>query len=162
MLGWVGLYGFYLLVVWPLTYLCPGITKNTAKLKDFLFWAGTSKFFVESYVQITLMTLLHIKDYEWDTDFSVITLSSVLTICFMAMILILPIALVSYLACNMSKWFDEKFLGKHGALLDNADLDRESEQWIVLLIPVAYFLRRLLMCVTLVFWTDFIWGQLAI
>lgn len=32
----------------------------------------------------------------------------------------------------------------------------------MILIPAAFFLRRLLMCLTLVFWSRFIWGQIAI
>ena len=162
---WIGimcLFGFYFLVLWPLRSLCPKVEKKTAKLRNLLFWGGTSRFFIESYMQITLYTLLNLKEFEWDTDFPLITLSDVFAIVSLAAIVTLPIVLVIFLACNMDKWDDKEFAARNGALLDGADLDRESSQWIVLLIPMSYFLRRMLMCLTLVFWIDFIWGQLAI
>ena len=37
-----------------------------------------------------------------------------------------------------------------------------EKQWIVILIPISYFLRRLAMCVCLIFWKEFFWGQVAI
>ena len=158
----MGLYGFYFLVLYCLIRLCPKVEKITNKLKNFLFWGGTSRFFIESYIQIALFTLLNLKEFEWDTNFTLITLSNVLAIVSVAVLVILPIALIIFLACNIGKWDDEEFARRNGALLEAGDLDRDFNQWIVLLIPLAYFLRRILMCLTLVFWIDFIWGQLAI
>ena len=149
-------------MLWPLGSICPKVEKRTVKFRNLLFWGGTSRFFIESYVQITLYTLLNLKEFEWDKDFPLITLSDVLSIVSLAAIVTLPIVLVIFLACTMAKWSDGEFAARNGALLDGADLDREFNQWLVLLIPMSYFLRRMLMCLTLVFWIDFIWGQLAI
>lgn len=76
------------------------------------------------------------------------------------MIILLPIALLIYFACNISRWNDEGFARRNGAFLDGVDLDLEFNQWIVLLVPLSYFLRRLIMSLTLVFWMDFFWGQI--
>ena len=162
MVAYVGLYAFYFLVVWPLTRLCPKIEKVTDKLKYFLLWNGAMRLFTESYMQITMFTFLNLKEYEWDSDFTIVVLSDVLAIVSLVMVTLLPIALLIFFACNISKWSNEGFARRHGAFLDGADLDLEFNQWIVLLIPLSYFLRRLLMSLTLVFWIDFIWGQLFI
>ena len=120
------------------------------------------RFFIESYMQITLLTLLNLKEYEWDTLVTITALSNVLAIISLVVVILLPVALTIFFACNMAKWRDEQFTRRNGAFLEGADLEREDSQWIVLLIPLTYFLRRLLMSLTLVFWIDFIWGQIAI
>ena len=51
---------------------------------------------------------------------------------------------------------------RYVALLDSADLQRKSSAWVVLLIPLTYFLRRAMLCFCLVFWLEFFWGQVAI
>ena len=162
LLGIVCLYVFYFLVLWPLRSLSPKVKKITDKFRNLLFWGGSSRFFIESYVQLALYTLLNLKEFEWDTFFTLITLSDVLAIVSLIVLVVLPIALVIFLAYNISNWNDEEFAARNGALLDGADLDMEFNQWMVLLIPLSYFLRRMLMCITLVFWIDFLWGQLAI
>ena len=37
-----------------------------------------------------------------------------------------------------------------------------QSQWVVLLVPLSYFLRRIAMCLCLVFWIEFFWGQIAV
>ena len=162
MVGIAGLYIFYVLLVWPASKLCPKVAKITKKLRGFLFWNGTMRFFIESYMDIALFTMLNLKEYEWDYDFSLITASHVLAFVMVVVITLGPVALLVGFACNISKWGNERFVDRYGTFLDGADLERERGKWLVLLIPVTYFLRRLLMCATLVFWIDFIWGQLAI
>ena len=158
MIAYVGLYVIFLFVVWPLTKLCPKIQKVTNKLRDFLFWGGTMRFFIESYMQICICTMLNLKEYEWEGSITLIALSDVLAIIAFVVVTVLPIALLIFFACNISRWDEERFAERHGAFLEGADLDREHTQWIVLLIPLTYFLRRLLMSATLVFWIDFFWG----
>ena len=162
MLAYVGLYVFYFLVVWPLAKCSPKIERFSAKLKDFLLWNGTMRFFIESYMNITLFTLLNIKEYTWNDAFSLITISDVLAIVSLVITILLPAALLVFFACSISKWEDEGFARRNGTFFQGGDLEREHTQWIVLLIPLSYFVRRLLLSLTLVFWINFIWGQIAI
>ena len=37
-----------------------------------------------------------------------------------------------------------------------------QSQWVILLVPLSYFLRRIAMCLCLVFWIEFFWGQIAV
>ena len=123
MVAYVGLYAFYFLVVWPLTRLCPKIEKVTDKLKYFLLWNGATRFFIESYIQIALFSILNLKEFDWDSDFTRIALSDVLAIVLVAVIVLLPIALLVFFACNISRWNDEGFARRNGAFLDGADLN---------------------------------------
>ena len=47
-------------------------------------------------------------------------------------------------------------------MLDGTDIESTKSQWIILLIPISFFIRRLAFCLTVVFWLEFLWGQVAI
>ena len=47
-------------------------------------------------------------------------------------------------------------------MIDGADVEKQDSIFVVLLLPLLFFLRRLVMCLTLIFWIDFFWGQVAL
>ena len=47
-------------------------------------------------------------------------------------------------------------------MLDGTAVETGSSQWVILLIPVSFFIRRIAFCLTVVFWLEFLWGQVAI
>ena len=67
------------------------------------------RFFIESYMQICLCTMLNLKEYEWEGSISLIALSSVLSIIAIVVVTVLPIALLIFFACNMGRWNEERF-----------------------------------------------------
>ena len=116
------------------------------------------RLFIEGYVDIVMATCLNLKHYEWNGDIAVNVSSHIMAIFFIVAVVALPVLLVIYFAYNIAKWNDEAFQARNGTLLDGVDLERKEFKWIVLLVPVTFFLRRLLMCLTLVFWYKFLWG----
>ena len=39
---------------------------------------------------------------------------------------------------------------------------KEGGNRLILLIPLSYFVKRALICLVVVFWIEFLWGQIAI
>ena len=74
----------------------------------------------------------------------------------------LPIFFIYFFTKNMYRWQGKDFQDKYGALLDGTNPELNEKQWIVILIPTSYFVRRLAMCSCLIFWKEFFWGQVAI
>ena len=60
---------------------------------------------------------------------------------------------------NTKKWNEKVFKERYGSLIDGADTELKSGHLVVLFIPLTYFLRRLIFCICLVFWIEFLWGQ---
>ena len=117
---------------------------------------------IEGYMDIIMATCLQLKHYNWDGDIAVNVTSHIAAIFFLVTGVVMPIGLIIYFACNISKWNKKAFAERNGALLEGVDLERKEIRWIVLLVPVFFFLRRLLMGLTLIFWSDFLWGQICI
>ena len=46
--------------------------------------------------------------------------------------------------------------------MEGTNTSLKEKQWIIVLVPVTFFARRLFLAFTLVFWMDFFWGQIAI
>ena len=81
----------------------------------------------------------------------------------MIVIVLLPLSLyivVAY-ACKINEWQNPMFEIKYGALLEGVKQDRDSWRGVVLFIPAAHFVRRIIFAATIVFWYDFFWGQIA-
>ena len=66
---------------------------------------------------------------------------------------------------NFNAWQDPTYHAKSGALLEGLYLDfkdYEENEWVVILVPISYFLRRFLLCIALVYAHDIFWVQLFI
>ena len=46
-------------------------------------------------------------------------------------------------------------------MIEGLAIDKEDATWIIIFQPFSYFLRRLAFSAVLVFWYEFIWGQIA-
>ena len=71
-----------------------------------------------------------------------------------------PLILLIIGFCYRSKWQDDSFGLKYGAFLDGTSPD--ASVTAVLFIASIFYFRRMIMCVTLVFWQEFFWGQIAL
>ena len=141
---------------------CPKMQKHVDSLGSYLYWTGSMRLFVEGYMDIALFTFMNLKHVEWDSEVAVNVASTLAASFLLVIIVVLPVAVLIYVACKRQAWNDEAFRERNEAILDGIDLERNETQWVGLLIPMAYFLRRLLMSLTLVFWAKFFWGQVAI
>ena len=136
--------------------------KSAQNVGNYIYWNGSMRLLIEGYMDIVMTTCLNLKFFEWDGDVAVNVTSHTVAIFFFVAAMVLPVMLIVYFACKINKWNDETFQARNGTLLDGVDLERKEVKWIVLLVPTCFFLRRLLMSLTLVFWSKFIWGQIAI
>jgi len=73
-----------------------------------------------------------------------------------------PIILFFYTWRNMHRADDDDFQRTVGAFIDGTKGGKKGSEWGVMLVSLAFFVRRSLLCLTLVFWYEFFWGQVAI
>ena len=72
--------------------------------------------------------------------------------------ILVPIILFTYGLCNRNNLNDEKFSKKVGAFVEGTKNDDPVFAKSALLIAMIYFARRLVLCLTLVFWQEFFWA----
>ena len=145
-----------------ITLLFPKASCLSDRVRNYLYWNGSIRFFMETYLDFALLALLNVKELDWDLDFWSVRLSNYLAIIVTVLTCTLPVFFLFFYAYKLKKWEDEKFQRKYGALLEGTDQERETSQWVVILVPLSFFVRRMTMSLVLVFWHDFLWGQLAL
>ena len=42
------------------------------------------------------------------------------------------------------------------------NLTKSEAKWTIIIFPLSFMLRRLTLCLVIIFWPEFLWGQLAI
>ena len=140
-------------VVWlaMMPLRCQRVQTKRLKLKNYLFWSGTSRIFVESYADFSLFACLNVAFMEWPESGRIqsVVASNVLSIIALVFCVAVPLVVAAY-ACFGRK-FESYFQG-HRALNKIPSL----------LLMLTFFVRRVSLSLTLVFWQDFFWGQIAI
>ena len=62
----------------------------------------------------------------------------------------------------MHVWNTKDFQEKWGFMIEDLAIDKDDAKWIIILQPLSFYLRRLTFSAVLVFWYEFIWGQIAL
>ena len=77
-------------------------------------------------------------------------------------LVVLPAFLIVFYARNAIKWGDETFKKKHGTVTDGINTKFEKRKWLVNFVPLSFFVRRFIFALTIVFWYQFFWAQIAL
>mmetsp|Transcript_21094 Transcript_21094/g.28344 ORF Transcript_21094/g.28344 Transcript_21094/m.28344 type:complete len:114 (-) Transcript_21094:666-1007(-) len=100
---------------------------------------------------------------EWpDYEVTSVALSNYLAYGVFGLCASIPILLFILACCKKAKLADESFALKYGAFVDGMKSDDPDSANAVLFLALLYFCRRMASCITLVFWQEFFWGQVAI
>ena len=151
-----------LIVVLVVTYLIGRCSKRfhnlNKKLKYYLFWNGSIRLFMEAYIDFSLFSMLNIKDIQWPDDgiLTAVTASNYLAYACFGLCCSVPFLLFFIACCNHKKWGNNSFTMRFGAFLDGTS--SEVSHSAVLIIASTFFIRRMMLCLTLVFWQEFLWG----
>ena len=117
--------------------------------------------YIELYLDLSMYAFLNLKKLDWDTKEKAVEFSNALAIIHTILMVPIPVCMVLFHVKNISKWNDEEFSSKHSSFADGTRKDFKTRQWIVLVIPSMFIIRRIILSLTIVFWMDFFWGQVA-
>ena len=142
-----------ILILLPILSRCiPKIKPKIAPMQNYLFWNGTIRLFMEAYLEFCLFALLNISALSWPEGLECVELSNWLAIVLVALTIAIPIWLGFMMCHNRKRWSDEDYSAKYGSYLDGMKSENEELRSVVLLFVCIFFARRMLMCLTLVFW----------
>ena len=83
--------------------------KVTDKVSKYLYFNGTIRLLMESYMDLAMFALINLKDPDWSGDFFFITLNNWVALSLLGVCIIFPILLVIVYVCNVKKWQDDNF-----------------------------------------------------
>lgn len=74
---------------------------------------------------------------------------------------IVPVILTAFACVKRKKLHKKKYEKRCGAFLDGTKYKDEGHYKSALAVVLLFFFRRLILCLVLVLWHDFFWGQVA-
>ena len=134
---------------------CPRSYRLTSrlvyKLHYFLIWNGTIRLMTELYIDAALFSFLNLSEVAWHSDFTSVSLSNWLSVLASVVSFIMPITLFAYVSCRQSMWTNKLFQMTVGSFLEGTNLNKKFHKRSILFVPSFFFLRRMLLALTLVF-----------
>ena len=157
------LIALYLLLV-ILHFSCFCVKRIRHRLAALLFWNGIIRVIMETYMEVSLISVLNISVIDWQTDDSYILASSLFALVFLSLFSSLPLLLLLKLCTSRKRWHFVGFKKRYGTVFeglmiyDDSSLNRRSA-----LIPlITFFGRRMLFAVILISMRASLWFQLLI
>ena len=117
---------------------------------------------MEAYLEFCLFALLNLSTLSWPEGLESVSVSNWLAIILVALTIAIPVGLGILMCHNRKRWSDEDYIAKYGSYLDGMQSDNEEIRAIILFYVCIFFARRMTLCLTLVYWQEFLWGQLAL
>ena len=131
-----------------------------------MWWSGTIRFIMEGYMEIILATCLNVAKLDTDTTYKAVLFTNWFSPIMFAIVLGLPIWICVFFWIKVEYWHDEDFQSKYGAILEGTRTEykscEEGKTWIAVMFPVLTLARRVGFVISVIFWPDFTWLQLAV
>ena len=133
---------FFLILIFALLYKVSFIRRHLGK---YLFWGTLIRLFTEGFFEIALLSILNLKNFEWDSPFRMVRFSNFVSLFAILMVAFLPIYLVCFYGAKKDKWNDDNFQETSGALLEDYKLNSKVvPKTFILIMVVSFFVRRLI------------------
>ena len=83
------------------------VNRLKSKVANYVYWNGSIRFFMESYFDFVMFSLINFKKIDWEIineDFWAVSLSNVLACVLLTFSLILPIIFIIFYSYNLKNW----------------------------------------------------------
>ena len=163
---------FYIMFIWTvlavdmillaLTYKWPKIQTFRQKYTiKYLYWNGLVRFFMEIYLFLAMFSFINLANMDWDTSLPAVNFSNFCAIVGTILVIVGPIILIVFTMRKFKDLSNEEFQKRHGVMVEGLELnyrersDVPSEevnrlQRIVVLVGGFHFVRRFLLCISVV------------
>lgn len=117
------------------------------------------RFLVEGYLDLALFSLMNVSKLDWETKFTGVKVCNFVAIILVILTCLMPIFFLIFFLVKKKDWSSDAFKAKYGTLLE--ELNNQGN-WIIVMLPVGHLVRRECLCLILVYWQEFLWGQVAV
>lgn len=148
-------------ILWLVEFKVKKMAAVRRFLSGLLYWGPLSRFFMESYMELSLLAFVNFETLFWHSKLHALNFSNVLCLVFLATSFLLPIFMVAYVAYKVKHWEDDEFKKRNGTLLEGLSTKWSSRRRSVLFLPIMYFTRRMIFVLTVVYFPDIFWAMIA-
>lgn len=143
-------------------HLCARCSNCAGKLKEklslYLFWNGSFRLFMEAFLNLTLFAFLNISEMMYELEvLDSVNASNKMSVIFLVLLCLLSLLPLIYTCYQRTL---EKISPRIKTYFEGTN--KKSPLHVVAIVPCIFFLRRLVLAWTLVYWQEFLWGQVAV
>ena len=133
-------------------FSCYCFKKIKHKLGAFLFWNGIIRVIMETYMEVSLISVLNISVVYWQTDDSYIQASSICALVFLSLFSAFPLLLLLKLCRSRENWHKYGFKKRYGTVFEGLLIYNDSvfNKRSVLIPLMTFFGRRMLLAAILI------------
>ena len=142
---------FYPLLLFA-SYKCEKAGKLKHKLSTMIAFSTTTRIFVESYLDLMIQSALNVKELQWPEGLLGIFVSNYIGIIVFCLCWLVPPSLVLYACLTSKRWGDEKYMERHGTILEGSNIEKHDKKFHVMMIAISFFIRRAVLVLTLIYW----------
>ena len=136
--------------------------KVNSKIGSLLDTNSCLRFYTEVYLQCFIFALLNLRELDTESVILSVKVSNIASYVTVFAGVAIPLGFFLYYYRNRAEWREKEFQAKAFLLLDGAYIEYPDVYWPQLFFMVSFFIRRAMLAITLVFWYDFLLGQVAI
>lgn len=114
-----------------------------------------------AYLCLALFSVLNISEMTWMEGAVAAAASNIIAILVFLSTIAVPIWVLIYFWRNRERWQDDDFADMAGTLFEGVRHDERFRK-IAMVYMAAFFVRRFLLAITLVYWQKFVWAQIAL
>lgn len=117
---------------------------------------------MEAYLEFCIFSMMNIRELQWIPNQTTISVNNFLCLFMIALVVLIPFVLFMIMWRNRKKWNDSLFGKQYGTYLGGMAKEGSKGQLVILIAVSVFFVRRAIMSFTIVFWKEFLLGQIAI
>ena len=128
-------------------------------LHSFYFWNGTIRTFTQSFLELFLASLLNVITADWGSQNLTIRFSNNLAL---AALIASVMATVGLALLYFCKFYEIKADSSNMSVLDGLNFKEDKRSKWQLIFPFLFFARRIGFTLSVIYFSTFLWAQLAI
>ena len=138
---------------------CSAMATRQRKIAQYrLFWGGTIRLYMEAYLEITLMSILNLYMSDLSHGMAIVNISDCQSYIAITLSAMLPPLLFLYVLKNKTKIDEPVFKARYGSFWDGTKSDSGKFFKISLTVPMAFFARRAILSMTVIFLSKHFWA----
>ena len=151
-----------ILLVWGMEKICKCARRIRNKLEAIVFWNSSIRVFMSGYIDICLFSMINIAEILWIEGLDIVKASNIMSYSMVIICSLVPFVLLGHAFLRRKDFQKPSFMKRVGTWIDGMKM--ASGEMIIPIICYAmlFFIRRVVLCLTLVFWADFFFGQLLV
>ena len=113
-------FGMIHLILYILSKIWTKVVKTRDWASKYLYFNGSIRFVMESFMDMVLFSLINLKDADWSGNFAMVTFCNYCSIFLLVFCIGFPIGISVIYILNLKRWDEEAFKDRYGSLINGA------------------------------------------